>query len=97
MKTTTNTTTSTKSQNFEWAYCKVAYLLDVQEVIWPMVALVKAADIWEPKQLVDAVLSGEVKTWEKVTKKGIKQLFRVLKEELGIDAKTLNEAAKLYV
>lgn len=89
--------TNIKGQTFEWTYCKVAYLLDVQEVIWPMVAVVRSHDVREPQQLVDAVLSGNVRTWEKVTKKGIKQLFRVLREELGIDAKTLNEAAKLYI
>lgn len=87
---------ASKNQNFEWSYTRVAYVLDVEEVIWPMVSLVKAAGIWEVDELVHAVLSGSVRKWPKVTKKGIKQLFAVLRNQCGVDAKTLKEAAKLY-
>lgn len=85
-----------KKQNFEWAYCKVAYMLDVEEVIWPTVDAVKAADIWEPEQLVKEVLEGKAKEWKGVTKKGLKQLFAVLRNQCGVDAKTLFEAAQKY-
>lgn len=85
-----------KSQNFEWVYCKVAYLLDVEGVIWSTVDAIKAADIWEPEQLIKAVLEGEVKEWKGVTKRGIKQLFNVLRNQCGVDEKTLFEAVKLY-
>ncbi len=80
----------------EWSYTKVAYMLDTEEVIWPMCEAVKRADIWEPAELVQAVLTGAVKTWPKVTKKGIKGLFRVLQNQCGVDKATLNQAAKLY-
>ncbi len=80
----------------EWTYCKVAFMLDYEEVILPMCDAVKRANIWEPAELVQAVLSGAVKTWPKTTKKGIKQLFSVLRNQCGVDAQTLMEAAKLY-
>lgn len=83
-------------KSIEWSYSKVAYLLDVEEVVWPMCEAVKAANIWEPAELVQAVLSGEVKTWKKTTKRGIKQLFTVLANQCKVDKATLNEAAKLY-
>lgn len=86
----------TKTTGIEWCYCKVAFMLDYEEVIWPMVEAVKRAGICEPAELVEAVLTGAVKSWPKVTKKGIKGLFEVLKNQCGIDAKTLMEAAKLY-
>lgn len=87
----------TKTMNQEWSYSKVAYILDAEEVIWPMCENVRRANIWEPAELVEAVITGAVKSWPKVTKKGIKGLFKVLKNQCGMDAKTLMEAAKLYV
>lgn len=86
----------TKTMNQEWSYSKVAFMLDYEEVIWPMCEAVKRANIWEPAELVEAVITGAVKSWPKVTKKGIKGLFKVLKNQCGMDAKTLMEAAKLY-
>lgn len=82
--------------SIEWSYTKVAFMLDYEEVIWPMCDAVKRANIWEPAELVDAVLSGAVKSWPKVTKKGIKGLFKVLRNQCNVDAATLMEAAKLY-
>lgn len=97
MKKDNNSTS--KAQNFEWAYSKVAYFLDVEEVIWPTVDAVKANGVETPEQLVKAVLEGEVKTWPKgpkVTKKGLKQLFMVLRNQCGVNAAALAKAAKLY-
>lgn len=82
--------------SIEWSYSKVAFLLDVEEVVWPMVALVKAADIWTKEQLIEAVLSGKAAKWPKATKRGFKDLFRVLRNHCGVDAATLMTAAKLY-
>lgn len=82
--------------NIEWSYSKVAFMLDVEEVIWPMCEAVKRANIWEPAELMNAVLSGAIKDWPKVTKKGIKGLFKVMKNQCHVDAATLMEAAKLY-
>lgn len=82
--------------SIEWSYSKVAYLLDTEEVIWPMCEAVKRAGIWEPAELMEAVISGAVKSWPKVTKRGIKDLFRVLRNQCKMDAATLMEAAKLY-
>lgn len=84
------------TKSIEWSYTKVAFMLDVEEVIWPMCEAVKRANIWEPAELVEAVLTGTVKTWPKVTKKGIKGLFNVLRNQCKVDAATLMEAAKLY-
>lgn len=86
----------TKTVNQEWSYSKVAFMLDYEEVIWPMCEAVKRANIWEPAELVEAVITGAVKSWPKVTKKGIKGLFKVLKNQCNMDAVTLMEAAKLY-
>lgn len=86
----------TNNKQIEWAYTKVAFMLDAEEVIWPMCESVKRANIWEPAELVEAVLTGAVKDWPKVTKKGIKGLFKVLKNQCNMDAATLMEAAKLY-
>lgn len=80
----------------EWSYCKVAYLLDTEEVGLPMCALVRAHEITEPRQLIDAVLSGAVATWPRTTKRGVKQLFGVLRNQCGVDAATLKEAAQRY-
>lgn len=94
---TTNIEKKNNPRNtIEWSYCKVAFLLDYEEVIWPMCEAVKRADIWEPADLVKAVTSGAVKEWPKVTKRGIKDLFRVLRNQCKVDAATLMEAAKLY-
>lgn len=87
---------SREAQGIEWSYSKVAYLLDIENVIWPMVALIKAANIWTADELLEAVLSGEAAMWPKATKRGYKDLFRVLRNQLNVDAKTLMEAAKLY-
>lgn len=85
-----------KIQTNDWVYSKVAYILDTEEVILPMCDAVRRANIWEPAELVNAVLTGAVKDWPKVTKKGIKGLFKVLRNQCHVDAATLMEAAKLY-
>lgn len=85
-----------KTIGIEWSYTKVAFMLDTEEVIWPMCESVKRAGIWEPAELVEAVTSGAVRSWPKVTKKGIKGLFKVLKNQCGVTADVLMEAAKLY-
>lgn len=84
------------NNNIEWSYSKVAFMLDYEEVVWPMCEAVRAANIWEPAELIEAVISGKVKSWKKATKRGIKQLFQVLRNQCRMDAKTLMEAAKLY-
>lgn len=80
----------------EWYYSKVSFILDYEEVILPMCDAVRRANIWEPQELVEAVLTGAVKTWPGVTKRGIKQLFQVLRNQCKIDAATLAKAATLY-
>lgn len=85
-----------KKPTIEWSYTKLAYMLDVEEVIWPMCEAVRRANIWTPEQLVEAVLLGDIRMWPKVTKKGLKGLFKVLRNQCKVDNKTLFEAAKLY-
>lgn len=80
----------------EWYYSKVSFILDTEEVILPMCDAVRRANIWEPQDLVEAVLTGAVKTWPGVTKRGIKQLFRAVRNQCKVDAAALMEAAKLY-
>lgn len=84
------------NNTIEWSYSKVAYMLDYEEVIWPMCEAVRRAGIWTPDELVNAVLTGAVKSWPKVTKKGIKGLFKVLRNQCKVDMSTLMDAAKLY-
>lgn len=83
--------------NVEWSYTKVSYLLDTEEVILPMCAAVKRANIWDVPELVKAVLSGEAAKWPKTTKKGYKGLFRVLHNQCGVSADILRPLwAKVY-
>ncbi len=79
-----------------WAYSKVAFLLDVEEVIWPMVALVRARNITQPTELVRVVTSGEAMEWPRATKRGLKQLIRVIHLHCGVDANTALSLCKEY-
>jgi len=85
-----------QASTLEWAYCKVAYMLDLEEVVWATTEQVRAHNIREPQELVEAVLSGEVRDWPKVTVRGLKGLFRVLRLQCNVDIDTLFDAARLY-
>lgn len=83
-------------RTIEWNYTKVSYILDVEEVILPTCDAVRSAGIYEVEDLIKWVLDGKAKGRKGVTKKGLKQLFRVLRNQCGVDAKTLMEAAQHY-
>lgn len=85
-----------KTNTIEWSYSKVAFLLDYEEVVWETCEAVRRAGIWEPAELVQAVLAGKAKEWKGITKRGIKGLFKVLANQCKVDSGTLFEAAKLY-
>lgn len=79
-----------------WAYSKVAFLLDVEEVIWPMVALVRARNITSPTELVKVVTSGQVFSWPRATKRGLKQLVRTVHIHCGVSADKALALCKEY-
>ena len=82
-----------KAIKVDWAYTQIAYLLDVEEVVWPMVEAVRAAGINDTTDLRLAVLCGEPKTWGKrYTKRGMKGLMKVLYNHCKVDQTTLVSA-----
>lgn len=84
------------ASEYQWYYSKASYLLDVEEVVMPMVNCVKRHGITEQAQLVTAVLSGTVAEWPKVTRRGVKGLFRVLYNQCNIDKATLTATWARY-
>lgn len=71
MKTNTNTTEM-------FAYTKLAYWLDVAEVIWPLVDAIAGAGITTTDKLLDAYIDGTIGKMKAATKRGMKQVGNLL-------------------
>lgn len=92
MKNNTN-----NSRDDLWAYSKLAYWLDVAEVIWPLVDNIRSAKINTTDQLLKEFTGGKFKEFSHATKRGIKQVANLLMNLYHDERDEVMNAYQLYV
>lgn len=73
-----NEKTTTYANGEMFAYSKLAYHLDVAEVIWPLVNAIAGAGISSTDKLLEAYLDGTIGQMKAATKRGMKQVGNLL-------------------